>query len=87
MLNAVIMNENDTVVTVTKNVSANESVLYIVNGEILSVKATSEIPLNHKVAVKSVEKGKEVFKYGEKIGYATADINVGDHVHTNNLDS
>ncbi len=87
MINAVIMNENDTVVTVTKNVSAGENVTYILNDDIISVKATSDIPINHKIAVKDVRVGNEVYKYGEKIGHATSDIKTGDHVHTNNLEN
>lgn len=87
MVNSVIMNEMDTVVTVTSKVSAGNDVEYIVNGKSNSIKAASDIPLNHKVAVRNVIKGNEVYKYGEVIGYATSDINVGDHVHENNLSS
>jgi altronate dehydratase small subunit len=87
MVNSVIMNEMDTVVTVTSGVSAGSDVSYIINDMSLMVKANSDIPINHKVAVKNVVKGNEVYKYGEIIGYATADINVGDHVHEHNLSS
>ena len=87
MVNSVIMNEIDTVVTVTSKVSAGNDVVYIVNGKSNSITTASDIPINHKVAVKNVVKGNEVYKYGEVIGYATADINVGDHVHEHNLSS
>lgn len=87
MINAVIMQEIDSVVTVIKKVSAGEDVTYILNGKPVEIKANSDIPDNHKIAVKNVIKGEAVFKYGEKIGYATADIYVGDHVHTHNLDN
>ncbi|ETA81346.1 UxaA family hydrolase [Youngiibacter fragilis] len=87
MVNSVIMNEIDTVVTVTSKVSAGNDVGYIVNGKNNSIKAASDIPKNHKVAVRNVIKGNEVYKYGEVIGYATEDINIGDHVHENNLSS
>ena len=87
MVNSVIMNEMDTVVTVTSGVSAGSDVSYIINGMSLMVKANSDIPVNHKVSVKNVVKGNEVYKYGEIIGYATADINIGDHVHEQNLSS
>lgn len=87
MINSVIMHEKDTVVTVTEAVSIGEDVSYNVNGQIFTVKAISNIPIYHKIAVKSIKKGSEVFKYGERIGYATVDISKGDHVHVNNLDS
>lgn len=87
MINAVIINDIDTIVTVTKEISANDDITYILNGESLTIKATSNIPINHKAAIKNIKKGDEVLKYGERIGYATADIKVGGHVHTNNLSS
>ncbi|MBQ8894643.1 MAG: altronate dehydratase [Clostridia bacterium] len=39
----------------------------------------------HKYAIKPLKKGKNVIKYGNPIGHATADIAVGEHVHTHNL--
>lgn len=87
MVNAVVMNDIDTVATVTKEVSAGDDIKYVLMSEPLVIKATMSIPVNHKVAIKNIKKGDVVIKYGEKIGYATADINVGDHVHTHNLSS
>ena len=51
----------------------------------LQVTAIKEIPLGHKVAIAAIKKGESVIKYGMPIGNATADITVGDHVHTHNL--
>ena len=39
----------------------------------------------HKYAIRPIAKGENVIKYGMPIGHATADIAVGDHVHTHNL--
>src|SRR5437879_5842919 len=39
----------------------------------------------HKVARRSVRSGDPVRRYGQVIGFATQDIAVGDHVHTQNL--
>ncbi len=87
MINAVIMHENDTVVTVTNKVVAGEDISFIVNGKTFTVKATSDIPIYHKAAVQSIAKDDDVIKYGERIGCAIRDIKPGDHVHTNNLDN
>ena len=38
-----------------------------------------------KIAVKDVEQGEFVLKYGEAIGKATKGIKVGDWVHTHNV--
>lgn len=39
----------------------------------------------HKYAVRPIQKGENVIKYGNPIGHATADIAVGEQVHTHNL--
>ncbi|QIK73097.1 altronate dehydratase [Propioniciclava coleopterorum] len=43
------------------------------------------VPAGHKVAVRPVRAGSPVRKFGHVIGYATADIAVGEHVHSHNL--
>ena len=44
-----------------------------------------EIPKAHKLALRDIEKGEEIKKYGPSIAYATADIPAGSHVHTHNV--
>lgn len=39
----------------------------------------------HKYAVKDIQKGEPVIKYGFPIGFACADIKAGEKVHTDNL--
>ncbi|MCP3910740.1 MAG: altronate dehydratase [Actinomycetia bacterium] len=43
------------------------------------------IPSGHKLATRAVAKGQPVRRYGQIIGFATAPIEPGDHVHTHNL--
>lgn len=43
------------------------------------------VPVGHKVALHAIGTGDAVRKYGHVIGYATADIAAGEHVHTHNL--
>jgi altronate hydrolase len=43
------------------------------------------VPQGHKIAVRDIEAGAEVHKYGQVIGRATAPIRAGEHVHTHNL--
>jgi altronate hydrolase len=45
----------------------------------------SAVPAGHKVALKPLAKGEPVFKYGQVIGLAGADIDAGEHVHVHNL--
>src|SRR5437588_11171157 len=43
------------------------------------------VPSGHKVALRAVAKGEAVHKYGQVIGFATAPVAPGDHVHSHNL--
>ncbi|WP_219214175.1 UxaA family hydrolase [Variovorax boronicumulans] len=45
-----------------------------------------KIPAGHKVALRVIDKGEAVRKYGQIIGVATQAIQVGEHVHVHNLD-
>jgi altronate hydrolase len=44
-----------------------------------------DVPAGHKFATHEIEEGKDVLRYGQKIGLATQDIHRGDWVHTHNL--
>jgi len=44
-----------------------------------------DVPAGHKVARRAVAAGQPVRRYGQIIGVASADIVVGDHVHSHNL--
>ena len=43
------------------------------------------IPPGHKVAAHAIKKGEKVRRYNQIIGFATADIAAGAHVHAHNL--
>lgn len=51
----------------------------------ISIKALSDIPRGHKVALERIAKNQNVVKYGFPIGSATRDIKAGQWVHTHNL--
>ncbi len=44
------------------------------------------IPAGHKVAARRVARGDPVHRYNQIIGFATRDIEVGEHIHTHNLE-
>ncbi len=50
-----------------------------------SLVARSDIPKNHKVALKAIRAGARVLKYGESIGLARVRIEPGEWVHVHNL--
>ncbi len=45
----------------------------------------NDIPFGHKVAVTHIKSGAAVKKYGQIIGFASKDIQPGEHVHTHNV--
>jgi altronate dehydratase small subunit len=87
MINAFLMDSIDTVVTVTSPIFAGEEVTFLLEGKERTIKARTNIPIYHKVAIKTAKTGDIVLKYGEEIGFAIDDFNIGDHVHTHNLSS
>ena len=50
-----------------------------------SVTMLEDIPQGHKFAIKPIKNGDAVIKYGFRIGYAQADVEVGGWIHTHNL--
>jgi altronate hydrolase len=55
----------------------------MIDGE--GVRAAGRVPAGHKVATRAVAAGAPVRRYGQIIGFATSDIQPGEHVHTHNL--
>lgn len=50
------------------------------------VTLSGAVPRGHKIATAAVAKGDAVRKYDQIIGFATADIAPGDHVHSHNTE-
>lgn len=46
-----------------------------------------DIPFGHKFALKPIEKGESIIKYGEVIGRAKHLIKTGEYVHIHNVES
>ncbi|HWB48014.1 MAG TPA: altronate dehydratase family protein [Stellaceae bacterium] len=49
------------------------------------VRAAGHVPAGHKIATAPIAAGEAVRKYGQILGFASAAIAPGDHVHTHNL--
>jgi altronate dehydratase small subunit len=73
----------DNVLTVIATMEPNE--LLEIDG--LQVSVVNRLPIGHKVAARSIGVGEKIIKYGVPIGSATAEIAIGEHVHTHNLKS
>nr|WP_067294474.1 altronate dehydratase family protein [Marinobacterium profundum] len=73
-----LLNENDNVVLALEDIPRDAQL------SSREVTASDNIPRGHKVAVVAIKKGETVVKYAQVIGFATADIAPGDHVHNHN---
>ncbi len=88
MIDFIIHNVDDSIGTiVVENMSANKSLLGWVmeNDSDVEVNVSEMIPIGHKVAVKDIQEGDTIFKYGEDIGRAIAFIPKGGYVHVHNV--
>lgn len=84
MAGAILLDEKDNVATVTAAVKVNEEVTCHGGAE-AAVTAIEDIPIWHKIALTSLNKGDLVYKYGEVIGKLTADVAKGGHISDKNL--
>ena len=50
-----------------------------------TLRSTAAIPQGHKIAVRAIDIGEPVIKFGQMIGFATQAIGIGDWVHVHNL--
>ena len=53
--------------------------------ETITIDALDAVPLGHKIALRDINNGDTVLKYGYDVGRAVADIAKGRHVHVHNL--
>ncbi len=52
---------------------------------VAEVELVDDVPLAHKVAMRSLEADEDVLEYGRAIGSSTTAIGAGAHVHTHNV--
>lgn len=75
------VHRNDNVAVALKDLSTGSTVSINNNQIVLN----EDIGRGHKIALTSLKKGQEVFKYGYSIGSTLCDISAGDWIHTHNL--
>ncbi|HZG17848.1 MAG TPA: UxaA family hydrolase [Candidatus Bathyarchaeia archaeon] len=83
---AIVMHEKDNVCTLIRPVQAGEELTVEVQGQPHTVQVKQDTPFGHKIAIRAIRAGEQIYKYGESIGMASADIGAGEHVHVHNLE-
>jgi (2R)-sulfolactate sulfo-lyase subunit alpha len=80
--------KKDTVgVVVVEELKAGTDMTCVVTADnsAFQLEAKMDVPIGHKIALIDINKGDTVWKYGQDIGKAVADIGKGEHVHIHNL--
>ena len=86
MEKALVIDEKDNVATAISQLKSGEAVSFSAGSKRLEVRLNDDIPFGHKFAIGRIDKGGDVIKYGERIGHSLSVINVGDLVHTHNIE-
>lgn len=81
MQKVIKINHDDDVVVLLEDCKAGE----VINNKDEEIKLLEDVAKGHKVAIKNINKGQDVLKYGYSIGKAKEDIKVGEWVHSHNL--
>lgn len=81
MIELLTIDQHDNVAVTFEALKKNEKVS--VKGEVLTILAP--VDKGHKVAIKHIESGQPIIKYGAPIGHAISDIKPGETVHTQNI--
>lgn len=81
----IVIHEKDNVAVALEPLNAGTKVSVQVQGQIEKIKLLSDIPMGHKFALKDMEEGEVIIKYGEPIGQSTLKISRGEHVHVHNV--
>jgi altronate dehydratase small subunit len=84
-INSLILNETDNVAVAIKSLKCGDVARFVINNKTVEVIVTKDITRYHKFATVQIEKGCQVYKYGQVIGIAVSDICSGEHVHSHNL--
>lgn len=86
MPRAIVLNRADNVGTLIDAGRAGESCL--LQGEASGeVKLLQDVPFGHKLCIRDTPAGSDVLKYGQVIGKASHTLKVGEHAHTQNVES
>jgi (2R)-sulfolactate sulfo-lyase subunit alpha len=88
VIHFVVHDEDDSVgVVVVEGVKAGQRLEGWIMDQDKSIEVTarSDIPIGHKLAIRPLENGTTVIKYGVDIGRTIAPIAIGEHTHVQNL--
>lgn len=81
---AIVLHPKDNVATAIVDLEKGDTLRLAGKGDLAAIEP---IPFGHKVALMRIPAGQPVIKYGESIGLAAGDIQLGACVHVHNIES
>ncbi|MDX1970454.1 MAG: altronate dehydratase family protein [Planctomycetaceae bacterium] len=78
------LHADDNIAVAARPLTINSTCSLAFGGEVTTIEA---IDMGHKVAIRPIESGGKIRKFGQTIGYARTAIPVGSWVHTHNVDA
>ncbi len=82
-----VMKETDNVAVCLTERRSGETVEVSIGGVHSGIELIDDIPFAHKFALKDIDVGAGIIKYGEVIGVASMPIRQGQWVHVHNVES
>ena len=83
---AIILDKKDNVVTALCRLEEGNLIQVGIEDYTVDIVLSQNIPFGHKFALKDIQQGEAVIKYGEVIGLATKQILQGEHAHIHNVE-
>lgn len=83
---AIVVDMKDNVATALRSLEQGTSVHLETEDKSLDIVLRQAVPMGHKFALKDIEPGQPIIKYGETIGRATRKIMKGEHTHVHNVE-
>ena len=84
-IRVIVIDGKDNVATALESLKRGTEVFVKVGDAAEKIILLTDIPLGHKLALRDIEKGDSVVKYGEPIGRTLTKIERGEHVHVYNV--
>jgi altronate dehydratase small subunit len=82
----IVIDKRDNVATALRKLEPEERIQLKIEDRIIDITLSQTIPFKHKFALKDIEPGGAIIKYGEVIGLATKKIKKGEHTHVHNVE-
>lgn len=80
--NVLLIHPKDNVAVAVGEIKAGEPLVGLEN---ITLKALTDVPASHKIALVDIPLQGKIIKYGESVGLATQPIRAGEWVHTHNM--